>query len=104
MDDLSHSLSSMIETVNALSVPVDASANVASSSPFAGAGGVDPIAQIEAILNAHLGSLQWIDNSVQELEAKMKEVEAQQESGSSSDGYSNYGYTSRGYGLGPARR
>lgn len=106
LDDLSHSLSSMIDTVNALSVPADASANATSSSPFAAAGSVDPIAQIEAILNAHLGSLQWIDNAVKELEVKVKEVEAQQESGSSSDGYSSasYGYTGRGFGLGPARR
>ena len=106
LDDLSHSLSSMIETVNALSVPADASANSTSSSPFAAAGSVDPIVQIEAILNAHLGSLQWIDNAVKELEVKVKEVEAQQENGSSSDGYSSasYGYTGRGFGLGPARR
>ncbi|KAF8338724.1 Nsp1-like C-terminal region-domain-containing protein [Cantharellus anzutake] len=101
LDDLSHSLTSMIETVNSLSAPPD----FTSGAPFSAAGAVDPIAQIEAILNAHLGSLQWIDGAVKELEVKVKEVEIQQES-SSSDGFSStsYGYTGRGFGLGPTRR
>lgn len=81
----------MIEIVNGLSAtsisdsttPSAASSSAQNaSSPFgtpgpAATGGGDPIGQIEAILNAHLGSLQWIDGAVKELEGKVKEVEAQ---------------------------
>ncbi|KAF9514771.1 hypothetical protein BS47DRAFT_1361488 [Hydnum rufescens UP504] len=99
LDDLSHSLTSMIETVNSLGSIPDSASGGTTLFPN-GPGGHDPISQIEAILNAHLASLQWIDGAVKELEGKVKEVEAQQDS---SDVYSSaYGNGHRrGFGLGP---
>ncbi|KAF8759560.1 Nsp1-like C-terminal region [Rhizoctonia solani] len=35
----------------------------------------DPVAQISAILNAHLESLQWIDGAVRDAEDRVKEIE-----------------------------
>lgn len=67
----------------------------------------DPIVQIEAILNAHLGSLQWIDGAVRELEIKVKDVEEQVGTEYGSVSSSNYGSDTqprRGFGLGPSRR
>jgi nuclear pore complex protein Nup62 len=100
----------MIETVNSLSSIPDSTSGGSGSgggaaSPFANGGaGNDPISQIEAILNAHLASLQWIDGAVKELESKVREVEIQQDN--SSDAYSSsYGGDGgghrRGFGLGP---
>lgn len=64
LDDLSGSLSQMIESVNGLSV---------SSKPSDAA--EDPMSQIAQILSSHLESLQWIDSSVRDVEAKGTEVE-----------------------------
>jgi len=101
LDDLSQSLTSMIETVNSLGSITDSGSGGGAGPPFPNGGGSnDPISQIEAILNAHLGSLQWIDGAVKELEGKVREVEVQQDG---SDAYSpTYGNgPARGFGLGP---
>jgi nuclear pore complex protein Nup62 len=88
LDDLSRSLASMIESVNQLSLPNNAPSNADSV-------GGDPISQIEAILNAHLGSLQWIDAAVKEVEAKVKEVEGRVNGNAGRNDTPR-----RGYGLG----
>ncbi|WFD33149.1 FG-nucleoporin nsp1 [Malassezia sp. CBS 17886] len=73
LDDMSRNLVSMIAEVNQLSAPASAprsSAGEVSPSTLqalrigsreTAAGNDDPIMQITAILNAHLGSLKWID-------------------------------------------
>ncbi|KAG6832926.1 hypothetical protein H0H92_004810 [Tricholoma furcatifolium] len=64
LDDLSGSLTQMIDSVNALSLPSTDSNT-----------GDDPMAQIAQILSSHLDSLQWIDGAVRDVEGKMTEVE-----------------------------
>lgn len=63
LDGLARGLSTMIDSVNDLT-----------SGPSAQAKD-DPVAQISAILNAHLESLQWIDSAVREAEDRVKEIE-----------------------------
>jgi nuclear pore complex protein Nup62 len=84
LDDLSGSLTQMIEAVNGLSLPSS------SSSPD------DPMSQISQILSSHLESLQWIDGAVREVETKVSDVEKRvKESGHGSFGASR----SRSFGL-----
>jgi len=64
LDDLSGSLTQMIDSVNALSI------SSKSEDPAD-----DPMAQITQILSSHLESLQWIDSAVHEVESKASEVE-----------------------------
>ncbi|KAJ7781374.1 hypothetical protein B0H16DRAFT_1276294, partial [Mycena metata] len=64
LDDLSGSLTQMIESVNGLSL---------ASGPEDS--GDDPMGQIAQILGSHLESLQWIDGAVREVEGKVTEVE-----------------------------
>lgn len=102
LDDLSQSLASMIDSVNTLSSMGQDSSSTSNLTE-------DPIIQIEAILNAHLGSLQWIDGAVRELEVKVKDVEEQigGDFGGGSMGSSMYSEAPqprRGFGLGPSRR
>jgi nuclear pore complex protein Nup62 len=87
LDDLSSSLTQMIDSVNKLSLP----SNDTSS-------GDDPMQQIAEILSSHLESLQWIDGAVREVESKVTEVEKRvKESG---HGTANgTGQKSRGFGL-----
>lgn len=86
LDDLSGSLTQMIESVNALSIS-------SSSSDSAD----DPMTQIAQILSSHLESLQWIDTAVREVENKTADVEKRvRESGHS---LSNPGPRARGFGL-----
>lgn len=86
LDDLSDSLTQMIDSVNALSIaskPADAAE--------------DPMTQIAQILSSHLESLQWIDGAVREVEGKTLEVEKRiKESGHNISGP---GSKSRGFGL-----
>ncbi len=63
LDDLSGSLTQMIESVNSLTLPSD-------DSPSQ-----NPMAQISQILSSHLESLQWIDGAVRDVEGKVTEVE-----------------------------
>ncbi|TFK43392.1 Nsp1-like C-terminal region-domain-containing protein [Crucibulum laeve] len=88
LDDLSGSLTQMIDSVNTLSV---------SSKPSDTAGD-DPMTQVAQILSSHLESLQWIDGAVREVERKVSEVEKRvKESGL--NGSSVGGTKSRGFGL-----
>ncbi|KAJ7699950.1 Nsp1-like C-terminal region-domain-containing protein [Mycena rosella] len=84
LDDLSGSLTQMIESVNGLSLL---------SGPEVS--GDDPMAQIAQILGSHLESLQWIDGAVREVEGKVTEVETRV----NASGYSTSTGTKRGYGL-----
>lgn len=78
LDTTSSSLSSLIQTLNALSpalVPSSADPASKDSSAAAGGGGEDPLAQIAAILNAHLGSLKWIEDSTDALRRSVRDLE-----------------------------
>ncbi|KAF9469011.1 Nsp1-like C-terminal region-domain-containing protein [Collybia nuda] len=88
LDDLSGSLTQMIDSVNTLSLPSnDMSAN-----------GVDPMVQIAQILSGHLESLQWIDGAVREVDSKVTEVEKRvKDSGHGNTG--GNGQKSKGFGL-----
>jgi nuclear pore complex protein Nup62 len=65
LDDLSSSLTQMIDAVNALST----------TQKPATEGADDPMAQISQVLSSHLESLQWIDTATRELDTKVGEVE-----------------------------
>lgn len=67
LDDLSGSLTQMIDSVNALSLIPNGSQGAV--------GNDDPMMQISQILSSHLDSLQWIDGAVREVEGKVNEVE-----------------------------
>lgn len=65
LDDLSGSLTQMIDSVNALST---------TQKPHSDSGD-DAMTQIAQILSSHLESLQWIDAAVREVESKVTDVE-----------------------------
>jgi len=89
LDDLSGSLTQMIDSVNALSVP---------SGDGKSQQGEDAMSQIAQILSSHLDSLQWIDGAVREVEGKITEVEKGiKEAGITSS--ITGGNKSRGFGL-----
>ena len=105
LDDLSGSLTQMIEAVNALST-VSSSQKDANNGTSGGANGLneDPMSQIAQVLGSHLESLQWIDGSVKELESNVIEVEKRvREAGLSVNGGGSGGHgrstRSIGYGL-----
>ncbi|KAG8783325.1 FG-nucleoporin nsp1, partial [Serendipita sp. 398] len=76
LDNLSKSLSQMIESVNSLTAPTQSStSNVTTGADSDAQGSEDPLMQIATVLNAHLKSLQWIDTTVQEVETKIVEAE-----------------------------
>ncbi|KDR83589.1 hypothetical protein GALMADRAFT_235853 [Galerina marginata CBS 339.88] len=82
LDDLSGSLTQMIDSVNALSI---------ASKPADSAD--DPMSQISQILSSHLESLQWIDSAVRDVENKTQEVEKHiKESGQSLSGSKPRGF------------
>lgn len=89
LDDLSGSLTQMIDAVNVLSV---------SNKPN-GESNDDPMTQISQILSSHLESLQWIDGAVREVEGKVTDIERRvKDSGYSLTGSTNQG-KSRVFGL-----
>lgn len=90
LDDLSGSLSQMIDAVNALGLQSTAGAQD---------GAEDPMGQIGQILNSHLESLMWIDGAAREVEAKITDVEKRVRAA----GDSGLGSTSRPRGLGLGR-
>jgi nuclear pore complex protein Nup62 len=95
LDDLSSSLTQIIESVNALSQPPSGSSDSASN----GSTGEDPMAQIAQILSSHLESLQWIDGAVKEVEGKVTEIEKRiRESGGGVIATSGNGAKFRGFG------
>ena len=66
LDDLSSSLTQLIDSVNSMSIAQGDSKAVSAD---------DPMAQIAQVLSNHLESLQWIDGASRELEEKVVEVE-----------------------------
>jgi nuclear pore complex protein Nup62 len=88
LDDLSGSLTQMIESVNALSLPAGPET-----------AGDDPMGQIAQILGSHLESLQWIDGAVREVETKVTEVEKRVKDSGYNPGPSNGLKRGSGYGL-----
>ena len=105
LDDLSGSLTQMIDAVNALSTGPGVQQDGANGTP-GGANGLngDPMSQIAQILSSHLESLQWIDGTVRELESNVSEVEKRvKEAGLSVNGGGSSGHgrptRSIGYGL-----
>ncbi|KAG9126489.1 FG-nucleoporin nsp1 [Ceratobasidium sp. 392] len=75
LDSLARGLSTMIDSVNDLSTGTSS----AQSKD-------DPVAQISAILNAHLESLQWIDGAVRDAEERVKDVEGTRGNNGGTDG------------------
>lgn len=85
LDGLARSLSTMIDEVNNVTAPsshralksADNTASLAASATQAGDGPdeADPMTQIQSILNAHLESLSWINDTVRELENKVVGLE-----------------------------
>ena len=82
LDDLSASLTQMIESVNGLSPNsasklsasnTDLTSNASQNGPSTTVD--DPLTQIAQVLANHLESLQWIDGAVREVEAKVVDVE-----------------------------
>jgi len=93
LDDLSSSLTQLIDSVNSMSIAQGDSKVVSAD---------DPMAQIAQVLSNHLESLQWIDGASRELEEKVVEVEKRiKDVGSvSQNTYSlGGGSRSRGFGL-----
>ncbi|GJE84456.1 hypothetical protein PsYK624_005320 [Phanerochaete sordida] len=99
LDDLSASLTQMIESVNGLS---PTSTNLAGST--AGDGGApandDPLTQIAQVLANHLESLQWIDGAVREVETKVVDTERRVRS-AAGDGGSGVASPRLGGSVGP---
>lgn len=74
LDDLSRSLTSLINEVNSLS----GSSSTESQQQL----GADPVSAITAILNAHLGSLSWIEKNVDTLNEQVGDLEGRVKSAS----------------------
>lgn len=91
LDDLSTSLTQMIDSVNTLSL--SATNNLSPHS------GDDPMIQISQILNSHLESLQWIDGAVREVEGKVTEVERRVRDAGLGNSLGNGVARPRGFGL-----
>ena len=94
LDDLSSSLTQLVEAANAVSL-TPATDN---TTPTASENSMMQIAQV---LSSHLESLQWIDGASRELEGKVSEVERKvKESGLGGNGNNgSSGGGRRGYGL-----
>lgn len=89
LDDLSSSLTQMIDAVNGLSGP---SASETSTSSE------DPMAQIAQILGTHLESLQWIEGAVRDVEGKVGEVEKRVKESSYATSLNGNGQSKRSFG------
>ena len=90
LDDLSASLTQMIESVNELSIGAEDKA------------GDDAMNQIASILSGHLESLQWIDGAAREVETKV--VDAEKRIRASDGGNSTSGAGKSRYGAGAVGR
>ncbi|THH13920.1 hypothetical protein EW146_g6355 [Bondarzewia mesenterica] len=94
LDDLSSSLTQLVESVNAVSLDGTPDGSTPSS-------GENSMSQIAQVLSNHLESLQWIDGASRELEGKVVEVEKRVREAGLSVNTSNSGPGGgrRGYGL-----
>ena len=71
LDDLTRSLTQMIQSVNALTeAPEDATGSDNGKTTAEA-----PLEQIAQILSSHLEGLQWIDSAVREVDSKVSDVE-----------------------------
>lgn len=80
LDDMSRSLSGLIQDVNSLSRSNGISSSSSNNNNKEGdskdsEGQVDPVAQIAAILNAHLHSLSWLETASENLKRNIDEME-----------------------------
>ncbi|KAH9441606.1 hypothetical protein Pst134EA_032833 [Puccinia striiformis f. sp. tritici] len=82
LNDMASSLGTMIAELNSLAGPgnkIDESSALTEGGIPSGSSSTsneDPIVQIAGILNAHLGSLNWIGEITQELGTKVNELES----------------------------
>lgn len=92
LEDLSGSLTQMIDSVNAISPGVQGDTTRSAE---------DPMGQIVQILSTHLESLQWIDGAVRDIEGKVGEVEkrVREAGGANNSGYGGGQSRSRGFGM-----
>lgn len=93
LDDLSSSLTQLIDSVNSMSI---------GQNDGKAASADDPMAQIAHVLGNHLESLQWIDGASRELEEKVVEVEKRIKdvgTGSQANPAPGGGSRSRGFGI-----
>lgn len=77
LNDMASSLGTMIAELNTLAAPgnrVDESSSL--DGAVSSSSNEDPIVHIAGILNAHLGSLNWISEITQELGSKVNELES----------------------------
>lgn len=72
LDDAGRNVGGIIQQVNALTAPPHtSSAGLGEELNQTGAGEEDAVAQIAAILNAHLGSLRWVDDTATSLRDRL---------------------------------
>ncbi|KAF8505976.1 Nsp1-like C-terminal region-domain-containing protein [Russula emetica] len=90
LDDLSSSLTQLIDSVNSMSMGQNDTKRVSAD---------DPMAQIAHVLSNHLESLQWIDGASRDLEEKVVEVEKRIKDVGTSSPALGGGSRSRGFGL-----
>ena len=105
--DLGSNLTAMITEMNKLTG--NASGSLTFGAEDDDAGPQDSLAQITAILNAHVSSLEWINNSTEDIEAKVTQLERQMENTQSASGglsastLARSGMRRPGSGLGASR-
>jgi nuclear pore complex protein Nup62 len=90
LEDLSSSLTQLIDSVNSMSIGQNDTKRASAD---------DPMAQIAHVLSNHLESLQWIDGASRELEEKVVEVENRIKDVSTGSPGLGGGSRSRGFGL-----
>lgn len=73
LDTTSTSLTSLIQTLNALSPSFSSSSN--GKDDDSASNNEDALVQIAAILNAHLGSLKWIESTTDGLKKNVRDLE-----------------------------
>lgn len=82
--DLGSNLTAMITEMNKLTG--NASGSLTFGAEEDDTGPQDSLSQITAILNAHVSSLEWINNSTEDIEAKVAQLERQMENSQGASG------------------
>lgn len=82
LDDLSRSLTALINEVNSLSPSTSASAGGDAKNGASSSMEQDPVGAIAAILNAHLSSLAWIEKTVESLNDQVSDLEGRMKTAS----------------------